>query len=221
MVGAADADERRIVLADLKKKRIAVVENEEKYRKIVEEELGGIEGFSLFFFQSAEEYIKSGAEKKFDLYFLDIHLRDMSGIDLAGIISQGHPEARIVMLTGVSSDDAIFSALENGAVGYILKTDFFRLKEAAEIFLSGGSVISPMIAFRVQKAFKKKKNEKMDSLTEREKQIVDLIVKGKTAEETAEQFMISVNTVRNHIRNIYEKLHVKNRGELISEVRGI
>jgi DNA-binding NarL/FixJ family response regulator len=202
--------------------KIAIVENEEKYRKIVQDELGKIDDFSLTFFGSAEEFLRNANVSEYHLIYVDIHLVDMNGIDLTDKLSEEYPDAKIVMLTGVGTDESIIAALKKGAMGYVLKTDAFRLAEITKTFLENGSYMSPTVAFRIQKMMKDDKSkETLKVLTEREKQIVDLIIKGKVAEEVADQFEIAVNTVRNHIRNIYSKLNVKNRIELKIKLDGM
>lgn len=202
--------------------KIAIVENEEKYRKIVREELGTNPEFSLSFFGSAEEFLRTAKASDYDLLYLDIHLVDMNGIDLAENIADKYPDAKIVMLTGIGSDESILSALKKGAMGYILKTDAFRLTEITKTFLENGSYMSPTVAFRIQKMIRDDKSkELLKLLTDREKQIVDLIILGKKAEDVAHQFSIAVNTVRNHIRNIYSKLKVTNRIELKNKLEGM
>lgn len=196
--------------------------NIEKYRKIVREELGTNPEFSLSFFGSAEEFLRTAKASDYDLLYLDIHLVDMNGIDLAENIADKYPDAKIVMLTGIGSDESILSALKKGAMGYILKTDAFRLTEITKTFLENGSYMSPTVAFRIQKMIRDDKSkELLKLLTDREKQIVDLIILGKKAEDVAHQFSIAVNTVRNHIRNIYSKLKVTNRIELKNKLEGM
>ncbi|HMV41394.1 MAG TPA: response regulator transcription factor [Leptospiraceae bacterium] len=196
-------------------KQIAIVENEEKYRNIVREELSSRTHWSLSFFTSAEEFLNDKNYNRFDLIYVDINLIHMNGIDLVNTVWEKNPELKMVMLTGLNTDSYIFSALQAGAIGYLLKTELSNLVYATDIFLEGGSFINPVIAFRIQTFFKRKKSNLKEELTQREIQIIEMIVQTESTERIADILKISINTVKNHIRNIYTKLQVNSRSNLV------
>lgn len=196
-------------------KQIAIVENEEKYRNIVREELSSRADWSLSFFTSAEEFLNDKNYNRFDLIYVDINLIHMNGIDLVNTVWEKNPELKMVMLTGLNTDSYIFSALQAGAIGYLLKTELSNLVYATDIFLEGGSFINPVIAFRIQTFFKRKKSNLKEELTQREIQIIEMIVQTESTERIADILKISINTVKNHIRNIYTKLQVNSRSNLV------
>ncbi len=198
-------------------KKIAIVENEEKYRKIVWEELSSQKDLELSFYNSAEEFWREKNIDKFDLVYVDINLVHMDGIELVSRVYDKMPGLKLVMLTGLNTDDHIFSALQAGAVGYIWKSELGNLTKSTEVFLEGGAFMSPAIAIRILIMLKKEKpkSKLKEELTNREIQIIEMIVQAETTEHIAAIFGISINTIKNHIQNIYKKLHVNSRAGLI------
>ncbi|MDX1959382.1 MAG: response regulator transcription factor [Leptospiraceae bacterium] len=198
-------------------KRIALIENEEKYRKILQEELSSGKEWELSFYHSGEEFWREKKMDKFDLIYVDINLVHMNGIELVSRVYDKLPELKMVMLTGLGTDEHIFSALQAGAFGYIWKSELGNLSQVTETFLSGGSFMSPTIAFRIQNYFKREKikSKLKAELTNREIQITELMVQAETTERIADICGISVNTVNNHISKIYSKLQVNSRAKLI------
>ena len=154
----------------------------------------------------------------FDLVYLDLKLPNMSGLDLLKQTYQKGLEIKFVIFSSYFSDEIIFECLENGAIGYILKSEVKDLMEPTNIFLSGGSVITPTIAFQVLRRFKKKTLPEMKVLSEREREILDEIIKGLTAGEVASLFNLSIHTVRSQIKSIYYKLRVNNRISLFKKL---
>ena len=136
-------------------KKIALVENEEKYRNILREELSSQKEWELSFYNSAEEFWREKQMDKFDLVYVDINLVHMDGIELVSKVYDKLPQLKMVMLTGLGSDEDIFSALQAGALGYIWKSELGNLIQSTKTFLEGGSFMSPTIAFRIQMYFKK------------------------------------------------------------------
>lgn len=196
-------------------KQVAIVENDEKYRNIVREELSSRTDWSLSFFTSAEEFLSDKKYNRFDLIYVDINLVHMNGIDLVNTVWEKNPDLKMVMLTGLNTDAYIFSALQAGAIGYLLKTELSNLVQATNVFLDGGSFMSPVIAFRIQRYFKREKSELKEELTPREIQIIEMIVQTESTEKISDILKISINTVKNHIRNIYTKLQVNSRSNLV------
>lgn len=169
---------------------------------------------------SAETFWRDTNGRSLDLLFLDIMLPNMSGVELVGYLSRRNPSLTIIMLTNVNSDELIFRALRQGAVGYVLKSELNDILMVVETVLNGGAIITPTIAFRVLKFFKKTKiTNNQTSLTTREREILDHLICGRKVARVAELLQISGYTVRTHVKNIYRKLKVHNRAELVNRVR--
>ncbi|PJZ64681.1 DNA-binding response regulator [Leptospira wolffii] len=208
--------------AETKRTRIGIVENDENFRiqiiKTLETlpEIGGILSWD-----SAESYWKDEGGRDLDILFLDIVLTGMNGVELAGRISGRDPEINKIMLTNMNSDELIYESLRNGAIGYILKSELKDIGEVIDTVLKGGAIITPTIAFRVLNTFKQKDSSSIAKLTPKERQILDEMVKGKTIGRVAEFLSVSKYTVQHHVKNIYKKLNVHNRAELVRKASDI
>ncbi len=164
------------------------------------------------------EYLKE--HQKPDVILMDIQLPGMSGIKGMEIIKNKYPEIEIIMLTVYHDSHKIFDSLKAGASGYLLKhTSLPEIKESIENLLKGGAPMSPQIARKVISHFNeeapKKKEDSM--LTNREQDIVNGLVDGLSYKMIADRYDISIDTVRAHIRNIYKKLHVNSKAEVIAK----
>ncbi|MDZ7766488.1 MAG: response regulator transcription factor [Melioribacteraceae bacterium] len=132
-------------------------------------------------------------------------------------IKEALPEVEVVMLTVHQDDEKIFKCLKNGASGYILKNaPLSEIKDYIDILSSGGAPMSPQIARKVVDFFQPhKKLEK--PLTERENDVVNALVEGLSYKLIASKLDISIDTVRQHIRNVYRKLSVNSKAEVIAK----
>ena len=199
---------------------IAIIEDQEVFRNFAMSQLGNPEyGLTLHFYNNAEEFLSSSAHPEYNLLYVDLRLKDMNGIDLIQKLSFEKPEWRCVVFSSFMSDDQIFQALESGAIGYLYKTEVSNLYEITKIFLSGGSVISPSIAVKVLKTFSKPVPIEWGMLSDREKQVLDELVTGKSAEQISVLFGVSIHTVRTQVRAIYRKLQVNSRLELLNKMK--
>ncbi len=170
--------------------------------------------------ESVEEFLKlKETELNLDILLLDIELPGISGINGIKFIKEKFPDIEIIMLTIYEDFDKIFSALKAGASGYLLKTATFeKIKYAIEETYKGGAMMSPIIARHIIEHFNKNKPRREKSvLTEREQQVVTYLLDGFTYNKIASSLGMSVNTVRFHIKNIYNKLHISSRAELMSK----
>ena len=156
-----------------------------------------------------------------DVMLMDIELPGMSGIDGVRLLKDRFPTVEFIMLTIYHDINKIFPSLKAGATGYLLKnTPLPDIKEGILQVSSGGSPMSPQIAREVLNRFSgnSSREEEGDSLlTKREHEIVIALVDGLSYKLIADRMDISIETVRFHIRNIYKKLHVHSKGEVISK----
>ncbi len=156
---------------------------------------------------------------------MDIKMPGMSGIEGVKIIKEHFPEIKIIMQTVVEDDEKIFDSICNGASGYLLKnTSPARLLQAIVEVNEGGAPMTPAIAQKVLEKFRKESlasSKEMNNLSMREKEILECLVEGMSYKMIASSCKISIDTVRFHIRNIYEKLHVSSKSEAVSKaIRG-
>lgn len=155
-----------------------------------------------------------------DVMLMDIQLPGMSGIKGIEIIKKKYPDVEIIMLTVYHDSHKIFDSLVAGASGYLLKhTSLPEIKESIENLVGGGAPMSPQIARKVIEHFNKPEPEHkpQSDLTSREQDIVNGLVDGLSYKLIADRYDISIDTVRAHIRNIYKKLHVNSKAEVIAK----
>ena len=205
------------------KPRIAVVEDQARYRRVLVQFLDGQPGWRVVAeCANAEEALRTIPLAKPNLILLDLLLPGSSGIDLIAKLKSSLPLVPIVMLTVVDNPDEIVRALEAGACGYILKGDTEQglLVDVKEV-LAGGATMSPAVARRLVNWFQQRQSDrKQDSfnLSEREWEVLRLASRGKQHGEIAMALGIAVNTVKNHFRNIYEKLDVHTLNEALIKI---
>lgn len=154
-----------------------------------------------------------------DVILMDIGLPGMSGIDAIRLLKGRYPTTDIIMLTVYRDPHRIFESLCAGASGYILKTtSFSQIIDAIEVVHSGGAYMSPEIARKVVDYFQPHRPLDMPSpLTEKEKEIVFGLVEGLSYKMIADRLNITHHTVRSHIKNIYQKLQVHCKVEVIGK----
>jgi DNA-binding NarL/FixJ family response regulator len=169
-------------------------------------------------YEDAESALLDLPNKNPDVVLMDINLPNMSGIECVRQIKQKMPEVLIIMLTMYQDPQKIFNSLQAGAVGYLLKNSSpVEILQAIKDVSVGGSPMSAQIARKVVQSFFKSESDSESTvkLTERETEILDLLSKGYINKEIADQLSISPDTVHNHLRKIYEKLHVRTRTEAV------
>lgn len=181
--------------------------------------INGSEGFRcIASYSNAEDALRELPTKMPHVMLMDINLPKMSGIECVRMLKARRPEIQIMMLTVYEDDEQIFRSLAAGASGYILKkTPPVKLLEAIQDVYNGGSPMSSQIARRVVETFHAigPSSREMENLTKREHEILSYVAKGYRYKEIADVLFISVETVRTHLRNIYEKLHVRSRTEAV------
>ena len=157
-----------------------------------------------------------------DLAIVDLNLPGMNGIEFIARLKTQCPKVLFLVLTTYEESSLIFDALKAGACGYLLKrTPPSELISAIVQATEGGSPMSPQIARQVVNFFHKApRNEKLECLTERELAVLDHLAQGAMYKEIADRLQISIDTVRTHLRKIYEKLHVHSRTEAVLKYLG-
>ncbi|EPJ47203.1 MAG: hypothetical protein OFPI_31950 [Osedax symbiont Rs2] len=168
-------------------------------------------------YSNCEDALSGNQLGKSDVLLLDIELPGMHGTEGVRVIKEKYPDIITLMVTMHDENDKIFTALRNGAVGYLLKkTSPSELIEAIKIAVNGGSPMSPNIARKVISSFQKKESFEKE-LSEMEKDILSELASGLSYKAISEKVFLSVDGVRYHIRNIYKKLEAKNRAEAVAK----
>ena len=164
---------------------------------------------------SVESFFKNKVPQ-LDVVIIDIGLPGVSGIEGIRLIKDVLPEAEILMFTIYKDVEKIFAAIKAGATGYLLKnTPNDKLHDAVIKTARGGSIMSPTVARKVLAFFQQPKVEPLNVLTVREKEIVQGLVDGLSYKLISQKLFISIETVRSHIKNIYRKLHVQSKVEVV------
>jgi DNA-binding NarL/FixJ family response regulator len=201
---------------------IGIVEDNIKIRDLIQRYLDMQEDMDCPVAKDSVEEMLEYLEKHQapDVLLMDIQLPGMSGIKGMEIIKSKYPDIDIIMLTIYHDSHKIFDSLKAGASGYLLKhTSLPEIKESIDNLMKGGAPMSPQIARKVITHFNDQAPQKNpDSmLTDREQDIVNGLVDGLSYKLIADRFDISIDTVRAHIRNIYKKLHVNSKAEVIAK----
>lgn len=197
--------------------QIGVVEDLESHRDKIREIFAPVPDFKEpIFWTSGEECWSDRRELSVDLLFIDIELKHMKGTELTRMMHGEFPKLPIAMLTAFSSDELIFQALKAGALGYILKNELDEIVRYARIFLAGGAIMTPSIALRVYQSFQP--SPEVPNLTKRERQVLQLLIRGKTGTQIARELQVSPNTVHTHNKNIYAKLEVSSKVEMMNRL---
>jgi DNA-binding NarL/FixJ family response regulator len=201
--------------------KVVIIEDHDEFRQSLEFFLNSTGRIACHAFPDAESAMRHLEYSLPDVVVMDIRLPGMDGIQCTALIRSKYPGVQVLICTVHEDDEKIFDALRAGAAGYLLKrAPVEELMEAIRQVLQGGSPMSPAIARRVVSSFRPTKVHDPNPLSDREQQVLELLSTGMTAKEIGEQLFVSANTVRTHIRHIYEKLHVQNRVEMLNKAGG-
>ena len=173
---------------------------------------------------SGAEAVEKGLALKPDLILMDLQMPEGGGLEATRRITTSNPQIHILVVTLFEDDDSVFAALRAGARGYILKdADEEEMMRAIRAIGKGEAIFSPAIATRLMDYFagtqKNAEPEIFPELTDREREILQLIARGKSNAAIAAQLTISLKTVRNHVSNIYNKLQVADRAQAAIRAR--
>jgi DNA-binding NarL/FixJ family response regulator len=201
--------------------RVAIYEDNAALRDSLSVLLTGIEQFALV--GAFGDCLNIEAEVKQldpDVILMDIDMPIRSGIEGAHLAKKVNPATEVLMLTVFDDNDKVFQAVCAGASGYLLKkTPPFKILEAIEDIYNGGAPMTPSIARKVLELFPRTPaaNTELDKLSPREQQVLQSLAKGNSYKMVADELGISIETVRTHIKRIYEKLHVHSVAEAIAK----
>ena len=202
--------------------RVSIVEDDEILREALSEavqddpslQLCGAHGF-------AERFLEGVGTELPEVVIMDINLPGLSGIEAVRQCKTKYPAMQFVMCTVQDDDESLFEALCAGATGYLVK-DATPATVAAAVkdVRNGGSPMSPGIARRVIRSFQQQRTPDpvLHTLTERERQVLDQLSQGYRYKEIADTLHLSIETVRTHIRNLYDKLQVSSRTDALNKL---
>lgn len=200
---------------------LAIIEDDDTIRNYLAEQVQlHIDVAELRLFKNGEDALVALSSEPATIVLFDVQLPGVNGIECMRRLKTIHPQMLCMVLTVYDKPDTVFEALKAGAVSYLLKsTSSEKILEAIEEVYHGGSPISSQIARKVIEVFaiKEKTNEHFQLLSRREKEIVEELARGYRYKEIADKLFLSVDTVRTHIRNIYEKLQVNSRIEALKK----
>jgi DNA-binding NarL/FixJ family response regulator len=213
---------------------IAIVDDSSQNRLFLADQIKHSEDILVCFTsKNGLDFMKTMKETPLAMHpaivLMDIEMPEMNGIETVKYASQLYPDLKFLMLTVFDDDDKIFEAIKNGASGYLLKdektsTIIDHIQQLMEI---GGAPMSPSIARKALSILSRSsisgpdapvvpKDNLSERLSERECDVLKLVVEGKDYRHIAEKLFLSTHTIRKHIANIYEKLHVNSKAQVIN-----
>jgi DNA-binding NarL/FixJ family response regulator len=205
-------------------KKVAVVEDNPALRAQLVQILNAAHDIRCVgAFGSGEEALKQIPSKNPDIVLMDIKLPGMSGIDCVVELKALRPDLQIIMLTVYEDSESLFKALKAGAHGYLVKSGPPKqLLEAVRDVFGGGSPMSSHIARKVVRHFQLAgpSAAEAENLSPRESQVLELLASGFIYKEIGDKLQIGVETVRTYVKNICQKMHVRNRLEAIAKRQG-
>jgi len=200
---------------------VAIVEDDARIRDVVQQLIDGEPDLRCRgAYGSAEQALRALGGFPVDILLLDIHLPGMQGSDAVRVFHERFPQVRIVMFTVFDDDKRIFTSLCNGATGYVLKkTPPQKLLDALRDVRDGGAPMSSEIARRVVDLFRKMRPREIagETLTPTEVRLLSYLAEGLSYQAASDRMEISINTVRDHVRSIYEKLHVHSKSAAVTK----
>lgn len=198
---------------------VALIEDDPAIRRGLGLLINGSPGYRCVgTFGSVEEAVRSVGREIPDVLLLDINLPGIPGSEGARVLHEKYPSMQVLMLTVHDEDEKIFESIYNGACGYLLKrTAPAELLEAIRDVHQGGAPMSPEVARKLVRLFQKTAPpETIDHhLTPHEVRLLGMLAEGYSYQASADYLHVSINTIRDYIRSIYEKLHVHSKTEAV------
>ena len=199
--------------------RVLLVDDHALFRKGVAEQLASREDITVVGeAENGLEAIQAARDLMPDVIFMDIHMPKCSGLEATRQIKREMPHIKIVILTVADDDQNLFEAIKSGAQGYLLKNlepaklaDMLERVSRDEAPLSGPIAAKILSEFSQPGSSESERSTVIEDLTEREIEVLELVVEGLTNKEIGAELHLSVNTIKIHLRNILEKLHLQNR----------
>ncbi|UDY22733.1 response regulator [Nocardioides sp. Kera G14] len=202
--------------------RVLIVDDQELFRRGLMMVLSSETGIEVVGEASDGEHgAQMAAQTAPDVVLLDIRMPRRTGLEACAAIKAAVPTTKIIMLTVSDEEADLYDAVKSGASGYLLKdSSVEEVAQAVRVVADGQSLISPSMAVKLIDEFKQMSRPERDNgtgvrLTERELEVLRLVAKGLNNREIAKQLFISENTVKNHVRNILEKLQLHSRMEAV------
>ncbi len=202
--------------------KVAIFEDNKTLRESLQQLVNAqVDMYCTGAFADANKLLRNMQSANPDVVLMDINMPGTSGIEAVQIIKEKFPQVQILMQTVFEENDKIFAAICAGASGYMLKkTPPQKMIEAINETYLGGAPMTASVAVKVLQMFRIQSNEtkkEFFDLSEREKEILALLVKGKSYKAIASECFISIDTVSTHVRHIYEKLHVHSKSEAVAK----
>ena len=197
--------------------RVLLVDDQELFRRGVTMVLGADGDFEIEDVADGDQAIERMADDPFDVVLLDVRMPGRSGVEVCAEIKAIAPSTGIIMLTASDEEADLYESIRAGASGYLLKdgSTYDQVAEAVRVVAGGQSLISPAMATKLLDEFVQMSRDPVQttSLTARELEVLRLVARGMSNRDIAKELFISENTVKNHIRNILDKLQMKSRME--------
>ena len=205
----------------MEKTRISLIEDNRVIRENVSKFIGFHEEFELVFIQGSIESflyeVEANPAKETDILLLDIGLPGMSGLEAIPVLLELMPQLNIIILSTYEEEEMILTALCSGACSYISKkASLSDIVEAIRVVVKGGSYMSPSIAREIINHLMGGRVSRATILSDRQKEILQKLVDGKSYSIISEELFISIETVRSHIKKMYKVLQVNNKTEAIN-----
>ena len=201
--------------------RVLVADDHPVFRQGLRTLLDGVDGIDLVADAAdGEAAVAAALEARPDVVLMDLSMPGLSGIEATRAILSAAPEVRVLVLTMFEDDDSVFAAMRAGARGYVLKgSDQTELLRAIRAVAAGEAIFGPAIAARLMAYFSSQPTAVFPELTEREREVLQLIAEGRNNQAIATELVLSLKTVRNHVSRVFNKLQVPDRAQAIVKAR--
>ena len=200
--------------------RLALVDDQHEVRTSWQQLIGSFPDLCcVSVCASGQEAIKTLPKLQPDVVLMDIYMPGMSGVECTTLLRPLIPHSRILILSEVEDDDVVFRALQAGADGYLLKRiKPADLRTAVVDVTQGGAPMTSQIARRVVELFHRRPRSPLETvrLTPREEETLMLLSQGHSNKEIADKLLVGIETIRTHLKKVYEKMHVRSRSEAVA-----